>query len=84
LPSVYQGVELRTKATRLYLADRTDGPRGAAPLARCAARLDAAALEPRAIRDRTRIGAVTSRVPMQMSVPEVCDLSREPQSVLDL
>jgi hypothetical protein len=87
LPSVYQGVELRTKGDPvLYLADPDGMDREARRRSLDARRdLDAAAHEATGDPEtETRIAQYELAFRMQMSVPEVCDLSREPQSVLDL
>lgn len=86
LPTAYQGVELRTKGEPvLFLSD----PKGIDRSTRRATLDTLSALNHQhleAVGDpeiATRIAATELAFRMQTSVPELADLSREPQSVLD-
>lgn len=87
LPSVYQGVQCRTNGDPvLYLGDPPGLDR-----ARRRRMLDALAEMNRAEHERsgdpetmTRIAQYELACRMQISVPEVMDISKEPQHILDL
>ena len=87
LPTIYQGVELRTKGEPvLYLGDppgmdREGRRRTLDALADLNELAHAETLDPET---KTRIAQYELAFQMQMSVPEVCDLQKEPQHVLDL
>ncbi len=87
LPSRYQGVKLRGGSEPvLYLHN----PDGVSAATRRALLDDVAALNEIKLREQgdpeiaTRIAQYEMAFRMQSSVPELADLSREPQSVLDL
>jgi hypothetical protein len=86
LPSVYQGVQCRTSGEPvLYVSDPPgldrQGRRQTLDALNRLNQLQAAVGDPETI---TRIEQYELAFRMQMSVPEVMDLSREPQHILDL
>jgi hypothetical protein len=87
LPSRYQGVELRAKGDPVLFVTRPDGvsPAQQADVVDAVGRLNK--LEQDAVSDpeiATRIAQYELAFRMQTSVPELVDISDEPQSVLDL
>jgi hypothetical protein len=87
LPSRYQGVELRAKGDPVLFVTRPDGvsPAQQADVVDAVGRLNK--LEQDAASDpeiATRIAQYELAFRMQSSVPELVDISDEPQSVLDL